>query len=69
MSLQREENEGASTTDEENGHNMENFVLCSFAHPTYGPRLQGFLEEEEEELYKVALTCRFALDVLYFCQD
>ena len=46
--------------DEEGEHNVENFVLCSFAHRAYSPHLQGFLHEEE--LCKVALTCHFASD-------
>ena len=53
----------------ENGdvHTVENFVLCSFAHHVCSPLLQGDLREEE--LCKVTLTCRFALDVIFLSQD
>ena len=59
MSSQGEED--AFSTDEENGHNMENFAMCSFAHHASSPRLQGLLKEEE--LCNAALACDFALDV------
>ena len=42
------------SSDEEGEHNVENFMLCSFAHDACSPLMQGFLHEEE--LCKVALT-------------
>ena len=55
------------STDEEGKHNVENFVLCSFAHHARSPLLQGFLHEEE--ICNVAPTCHFSLDVILLCQD
>ena len=49
------------SSDEEGELNVENFMLCSFAHPTCSPLLQGFLHEEE--LCKVALTRHFSATV------
>ena len=49
------------SSDEEGEHNVENFMLCSFARHACSPLLQGFLHEEE--LCKVALTCHVSLDV------
>ena len=54
------------SSDEEGDHNVENIMLCSFAHHACGPLLQGFLHEEE--LCQVALTCHSALDVIFLCQ-
>ena len=48
--------------DEEGEHNVENIMLCYFAHHACSPLLQGFVHEAK--LCKVALTCRFALDVI-----
>ena len=48
-------------------HFVENFLLCSSAHPTCSPLLQGFLHPEE--LCKVALTWHGSLDVIFCCQD
>ena len=56
-----------SFTNEEGEHSVENFMLCSCAQHACSLLLQGFLHEEE--LCKVALTCRFSLDVLYLCQE
>ena len=36
-----------SSSDEEGGHNVENIMLCSFAHHACSPLLQGFVYEEE----------------------
>ena len=55
------------SSDEEGEHNVENTMLCSFAHHACSPLLQGFLHEEE--LREVALTCHFSLDVIFLCQD
>ena len=52
--------------DEEGEHNVENFMLCSFAHHACSLLLQGSLHEEE--LGKVALTCHFSLDVIFLCE-
>ena len=54
----------ASTDTEEwkGEHNVENFVLCSFAH-------HAVRSYSKEELCKVSLTCHFSLDVLFLCQD
>ena len=57
--------ETASETDDV--HNVNNFVMCSFAHRTCSPLLQGNLQEEE--VCKVALTCHFALDVFLLCTE
>ena len=57
---------GGSFSDEDGEHNVENFILCFFAHLACSPLLQAFLQEE---MSKVALTCHFSMDVLYFCQD
>ena len=57
----------SSDDDEEDEHNVENLLLCSFAHPACIPLLQGFLHEEG--LFNVALTCHFSLDVIFLCQD
>ena len=53
------------SSDEEGEHNVENFLLFSFAHPACSPLSQGFLHEDE--LCKVALTCHFSLDVTFLC--
>ena len=53
--------DGRTCSDEEGEHNVENFMLCSFAHHACSPLLQGF--QHEEELCNVALTCHFSLDV------
>ena len=56
-----------SASESGDGHTVQFFVFCSFAHHACSPLLQGGLREEE--LYKVALTYRFALDVIFLCQD
>ena len=50
--------DGLFSSDEESEHNVENFVLCSFAHHACSPLLQGFLHDEG--LCKVALACHFS---------
>ena len=55
-----------SSSDEEGENHDENIMLCSFAHHGCRPLLQGFVYEEE--LCKVALTYRFAFDVIFLCQ-
>ena len=55
------------SSDDEGDHNMEHFMLCSYAHHPCSPHLQGFLHEEE--LCKVVLICHFSVDVLFLCQD
>ena len=57
--------DGKSFSDEDGEHNVENFMLSSFAHQACSPLLQGFLHE----LCWVALTCHFSLDVLFHCQE
>ena len=47
-------------------HNVENFMLCSFAHLACN-LLQGL--PHEEELCKVALTRHSSFDVIFFGQD
>ena len=42
-----DEEAGHFSSDEEGQHNMDNIVLCSFAHHACSPFLQGFLHEEE----------------------
>ena len=54
------------SSDEEGEHNVENIMLCSFAHHACSPLLLGFLHEEE--MCKVAVTCHFSLDVIFLCQ-
>ena len=49
------------SSDEEGARNVENFLLCSFAHPACSPSMQGFLLEEE--LCKVALVCHFSVRI------
>ena len=49
------------SSDEEGDHNVENFLLFSFARPACSPLSQGFLHEIE--LGKVALICHFSSDV------
>ena len=61
-----EDGESFSGEDDEE-HNVENFMLCSFAHFACSPILQAFVHEEE--MCEVALTCHFSLDVLFLCQD
>ena len=61
--------DGLFSSEEEGEHNLENFLLCSFAHPACSPVLQGFQVQHEEEMCRVALTCRFSFDVIFFCQD
>ena len=58
---------GGSSSDEEGEHTLENIMLCSFAHHACRPLLQGFVYEEEQ--CKVALTFRFAFDVIFLCQE
>ena len=58
---------GRFSSDGEGEHNVENFMLCSFAHHACSPLLQGCLHQEE--LCKAALTCHFSLDVISLCQD
>ena len=48
-------------------HNVENFMVCSFAHHACSPLLQGFLHEKE--LSNVVLTCPCSVGVLFFSQD
>ena len=52
---------------QEGEHNVENFMLCSFAHHACSPPLKGFLHKEE--MCEVALTCPCSLDVIFLCQD
>ena len=56
-----DEHDLLSSDDEEGEHNVENFML---AHPACRPLLQGF--SHDEELCKVALSCHFSLDVIFF---
>ena len=58
--------DGRFFSNEEGGHNVENFILCSIANHACSPLLQGFLHEEE--LCKVAATCHFSLGVSFLCQ-
>ena len=53
---ERETEDDSSVSDEEGGHNVENFMLCSSAHHACSPLLQGSLHEEEP--CQVALTCQ-----------
>ena len=53
--------EGCSS-DEEEEHNVENAMWCSFAQDACSPILQGFVHEEE--LCQVASTCHFGRDLL-----
>ena len=55
------------SSDEEGEHNVENFMVCSFAHHACSPLLQGFLHEKE--LNNVVLTCPCSVGVLLFSQD
>ena len=52
--------------DEDGWHNLENIMLCSFAHHACSPLVKGFVHEAE--LCKVALTFRCALGVTFLCQ-
>ena len=65
--MSSDDEEDLFSSDEEGEHNVENILLCSFAQRACSPLLQRFLHEEE--LCEVALTCLFALDVLFLCQD
>ena len=62
---ERDTEDGSNFSDEEGEHNVENSMLCSFAHAC-SPLLQKYLHEEE---LCEALTCHFSFDVLYFCQE
>ena len=55
------------SSDEDGEHNVENIMLCSFAHHACSPLLQGFLHEEEPCM--VAVTCHVSLDVMFLRQD
>ena len=55
--------DGLFPSEEEGEHNVENFVLCSFARHACSPLLEGFVHEED--LCKVALTCHFSFDVIF----
>ena len=55
-----------SSSEEEGDHNVENLMLCSFAHHACSSLLQE--SSHEVELCKVAPTCHFSWDVLYLCQ-
>ena len=54
--MSSEDEDHLFSSDEEGEHNVENIMLCSFAHHACSPLLQGFLYEEE------------ALDVIFLCQ-
>ena len=56
----------SSSYSEEEEHNVDNKLLYSFAHYVHSPLLQSYLLDVE--VCKAALTCSFALDVLYICQ-
>ena len=58
--------DGESFSGEDEEQNVENFMLCSFAHFACSPFLQAFLHEEE--MCKVALTKHFSLDVFFLCR-
>ena len=47
VSLERGTEDGMSSSEEEGEHNVENFMLCSFAHHACSPHLQESLIEEE----------------------
>ena len=64
--MSSEDEDDLFSSDEEAEHNVEDILLCSFARHARSPLLQVFLYEEE--LRKVALTCYFALDVIFLCQ-
>ena len=55
--------DGLFSSEEEDEHNVENFMLCSCARHACSPLLQGFLHEKA--LCKVALACHFSLDVIF----
>ena len=55
------------TSDEERPDNSENHLLELFAFPGSSPASQRHMREEEMGL--VALSCHFALDVLFLSMD
>ena len=55
------------TDDEERPVNSENHLLEPFAYPGSSPVLQRHMREEDIGL--VALSCHFALDVLFLSMD
>ena len=67
VDFERDAEDGWSFSEEEGEHNVENFMLCSFAQRACSSLLQGFLHEEE--LCMAALTCHFSSVVLYFCLE
>ena len=56
----------SSSYSEEEEHNVDNKLLYSFAHFVHSPLLQSYLLDVE--VCRAALTCSFALEVLYICQ-
>ena len=65
MEVMSSEDEDDLSSSEEGAHNVENIMLCSFAHAC-SPQLQEFLHEEG--LRRVALmTCHRALEVIFLC--
>ena len=53
-----------SSSVESFAHNMCNPLLELFAHEQIGGAFEPFVEEID--LAKIALSCHFALDLLYF---
>ena len=53
--LSSDDEDDLFSADEEDERNVENILLCSFAHHACSPLLHGF--SHEEALCKVAVTC------------
>ena len=65
--LPRSGSDENDTDAEERPDNSENRLLELFAYPSSSPALQRHMREEEIGL--VALSCHFALDVLFLSMD
>ena len=63
LPLRNEESERGSSDDAGAPHNILNEVLHLFTFPGCSPALQQGLDNWE--LCRVALSCHFALDVIY----
>ena len=70
MGLERDDEDGMSSSQEEGEHNVEKFLLCSFVHHACSPLLQESLHEimlrserSFSGVWSVVYCCSFFLSV------
>ena len=60
--------DGVFSSEEEGGHKVETFVLCSFATSCVQSALARSLARRKS-CAMATLTCHFSLEVIFLCED